>query len=167
MPPPNSDRKSTRLNSSHSQISYAVFCLKKKKAQHDSPGFGPVRGPEDDDPVGFEGGRGPRDAGVVGRRPKAAADGPVEAGVELGGQMRLPSRFWARYTCLCKYITGYWLLRQVVSITDLPALVERLTTDALPAGRTLGAWRALLQAHATLMRRLETDLEKETGLALA
>src|SRR5438270_8720668 len=28
----NSDRKSTRLNSSHSQISYAVFCLKKKSA---------------------------------------------------------------------------------------------------------------------------------------
>src|SRR2546427_5533907 len=27
------DRKSTRLNSSHSQISYAVFCLKKKKNQ--------------------------------------------------------------------------------------------------------------------------------------
>src|SRR5688572_30956883 len=29
--PPRRDRKSTRLNSSHSQISYAVFCLKKKK----------------------------------------------------------------------------------------------------------------------------------------
>src|SRR2546430_8828599 len=29
----NLDRKSTRLNSSHSQISYAVFCLKKKKIQ--------------------------------------------------------------------------------------------------------------------------------------
>src|SRR2546430_13100068 len=28
------DRKSTRLNSSHSQISYAVFCLKKKKQKH-------------------------------------------------------------------------------------------------------------------------------------
>src|SRR2546427_8439658 len=28
---PPGDRKSTRLNSSHSQISYAVFCLKKKK----------------------------------------------------------------------------------------------------------------------------------------
>src|SRR2546430_10313345 len=27
------DRKSTRLNSSHSQISYAVFCLKKKNSQ--------------------------------------------------------------------------------------------------------------------------------------
>src|SRR6202161_3633775 len=28
------DRKSTRLNSSHHSISYAVFCLKKKKTQH-------------------------------------------------------------------------------------------------------------------------------------
>src|SRR2546427_2110845 len=28
------DRKSTRLNSSHSQISYAVFCLKKKKKKY-------------------------------------------------------------------------------------------------------------------------------------
>src|SRR2546430_12263976 len=39
---PGLDRKSTRLNSSHSQISYAVFCLKKKKtvirvnSQHDA-----------------------------------------------------------------------------------------------------------------------------------
>src|SRR5688572_30188870 len=31
--PPGADRKSTRLNSSHSQISYAVFCLKKKTVQ--------------------------------------------------------------------------------------------------------------------------------------
>src|SRR2546430_10640833 len=31
------DRKSTRLNSSHSQISYAVFCLKKKKKRQTSP----------------------------------------------------------------------------------------------------------------------------------
>src|SRR5205085_7405745 len=30
-PSTSTDRKSTRLNSSHSQISYAVFCLKKKK----------------------------------------------------------------------------------------------------------------------------------------
>src|SRR5256886_12584449 len=34
------DRKSTRLNSSHSQISYAVFCLKKKKIQiHTFPDY--------------------------------------------------------------------------------------------------------------------------------
>src|SRR2546427_5649954 len=32
-PRSNLDRKSTRLNSSHSQISYAVFCLKKKKKE--------------------------------------------------------------------------------------------------------------------------------------
>src|SRR5438309_8483630 len=31
-----SDRKSTRLNSSHSSISYAVFCLKKKNAEADA-----------------------------------------------------------------------------------------------------------------------------------
>src|SRR2546427_3244491 len=37
--PATQDRKSTRLNSSHSQISYAVFCLKKKKKhryEHDT-----------------------------------------------------------------------------------------------------------------------------------
>src|SRR2546426_3652707 len=31
---PDTDRKSTRLNSSHLVISYAVFCLKKKKRKH-------------------------------------------------------------------------------------------------------------------------------------
>src|SRR3712207_7207548 len=31
---PAADRKSTRLNSSHANISYAVFCLKKKKNKH-------------------------------------------------------------------------------------------------------------------------------------
>src|SRR2546427_8840449 len=34
------DRKSTRLNSSHSQISYAVFCLKKKKTRGPRPPLG-------------------------------------------------------------------------------------------------------------------------------
>src|SRR5688572_31806239 len=38
------DRKSTRLNSSHSQISYAVFCLKKKKISHKHPAMAkPIR----------------------------------------------------------------------------------------------------------------------------
>src|SRR5438270_10403775 len=36
------DRKSTRLNSSHSQISYAVFCLKKKKIKTDRVGWSGV-----------------------------------------------------------------------------------------------------------------------------
>src|SRR5437667_5709491 len=34
---PTRDRKSTRLNSSHITISYAVFCLKKKKEDSDTP----------------------------------------------------------------------------------------------------------------------------------
>jgi DNA-binding MarR family transcriptional regulator len=46
-------------------------------------------------------------------------------------------------------------------------MVERLVAGEVPNGRGLGAWQALLRAHATLMRQLETDLEKETGLALA
>src|SRR6266496_5505750 len=33
------DRKSTRLNSSHVEISYAVFCLKKKKTENRLPGW--------------------------------------------------------------------------------------------------------------------------------
>src|SRR2546427_1117018 len=37
------DRKSTRLNSSHSQISYAVFCLKKKKKKRDSRARGNLK----------------------------------------------------------------------------------------------------------------------------
>src|SRR2546426_8780123 len=39
------DRKSTRLNSSHLVISYAVFCLKKKKKQHDDPQTAQCIGP--------------------------------------------------------------------------------------------------------------------------
>src|SRR2546430_3102364 len=35
---PKPDRKSTRLNSSHSQISYAVFCLKKKNIKLENTG---------------------------------------------------------------------------------------------------------------------------------
>src|SRR3712207_8653515 len=37
------DRKSTRLNSSHANISYAVFCLKKKKETHDYTRYPPQK----------------------------------------------------------------------------------------------------------------------------
>ena len=55
---------------------------------------------------------------------------------------------------------------QVPSETDVAALLDRLVAEALPGGRGVGAWRALLQAHATLMRQLATDLVQETGLTL-
>src|ERR687898_830082 len=56
---------------------------------------------------------------------------------------------------------------QVPSDTDVADLVDRLVADELPGRRGMDAWRSLLRAHATLMRQLETDLERETGLALA
>src|SRR3989449_5338232 len=41
------DRKSTRLNSSHGYISYAVFCLKKKKNEHENRDIGEYELPRD------------------------------------------------------------------------------------------------------------------------
>jgi len=51
--------------------------------------------------------------------------------------------------------------------TDIAGLLDRLVAAELPERRGLDAWVSLLQAHASLMRRLESDLERETGLALA
>jgi DNA-binding MarR family transcriptional regulator len=51
--------------------------------------------------------------------------------------------------------------------SDTAGLLDRLAAAELPERRGLDAWAALLEAHATLMRRLESDLERETGLALA
>jgi DNA-binding MarR family transcriptional regulator len=56
---------------------------------------------------------------------------------------------------------------QVDSKSDVSQLLDRLVADALPNARGLEAWASLLQAHATLMRRLEVDLAQATGLALA
>jgi DNA-binding MarR family transcriptional regulator len=56
---------------------------------------------------------------------------------------------------------------QVLSNSEVADLLDRLVADQLPGLRGLEAWSALLQAYATLMRQLETDLQKETGLALA
>ena len=56
---------------------------------------------------------------------------------------------------------------QVADEPDLAGLLERIVANEMPAGRGLEAWRALLTAHATLMRQLETDLVREAGLALA
>jgi DNA-binding MarR family transcriptional regulator len=56
---------------------------------------------------------------------------------------------------------------QVLTETDPAAVLDGLVDEQLPGRRGLEAWTSLLQAHATLMRQLETDLVKETGLALA
>jgi len=56
---------------------------------------------------------------------------------------------------------------QADSSADVAALFGRLTEQALPGRRGERAWRALLQAQATLMRQLDTDLWEDTGLRLA
>ncbi|MEA2580007.1 MAG: hypothetical protein QOE83_899 [Actinomycetota bacterium] len=56
---------------------------------------------------------------------------------------------------------------QIDDGTDVAAQFDQLVAAELPGGRGLEAWATLLQAHATLMRRLESDLARETGLALA
>jgi DNA-binding MarR family transcriptional regulator len=55
----------------------------------------------------------------------------------------------------------------VPEATDPADVFARLVEGQVPGGRGLEAWGSLLRAHATLMRRLDTDLEQETGLALA
>ena len=56
---------------------------------------------------------------------------------------------------------------QVESRPNVAGPLAGLIESELPGLRGLEAWQALLRAHATLVRQLERDLEKETGLALA
>jgi len=56
---------------------------------------------------------------------------------------------------------------QVLPGVDVAELFDRLVAEQVPGRRGLDAWRSMLRAHATLLRRLDTDLEQATGLALA
>src|SRR6266516_4254115 len=56
---------------------------------------------------------------------------------------------------------------QIFPENDVAEVFDRLVEEQVPGRRGLEAWRSMLRAHATLMRRLDTDLERETGLALA
>src|SRR5436309_196303 len=56
---------------------------------------------------------------------------------------------------------------QIIPETDVAGFLDRLVEAEVPGRRGFDAWRSLLRAHATLMRRLDTDLERGTGLALA
>jgi DNA-binding MarR family transcriptional regulator len=53
------------------------------------------------------------------------------------------------------------------SAGDVADLFDRLVGESLPGRRGEKAWRALLHAHATLMRQLDTDLREDTGLRLS
>jgi DNA-binding MarR family transcriptional regulator len=56
---------------------------------------------------------------------------------------------------------------QALPEPDAVAHFDRIVATEVPGRRGLQAWSALLRAHATLLRQLETDLESKTGLVLA
>ncbi|TMG35974.1 MAG: winged helix-turn-helix transcriptional regulator [Chloroflexi bacterium] len=56
---------------------------------------------------------------------------------------------------------------QVLSESDVAALLDRLVSSQVPSHQGVEAWASLLRAHASLMRKLNTDLLEETGLGLA
>jgi DNA-binding MarR family transcriptional regulator len=59
------------------------------------------------------------------------------------------------------------VMHQNSSAGGVADLFGRLVGEALPGRHGEEAWRALLQAHATLMRQLDTDLREDTGLRLS
>jgi DNA-binding MarR family transcriptional regulator len=118
--------------------------------------------------VGLSFGRdGPLHAVLVWNGRESASNRSIDIGVDLGRHCSFLPGSVRGYTCRCKYRTLIWLQMQVPVKTDTAELLERLVMDELPNRRGLEAWASLLSAHATLMRRLETDLEEKTGLALA
>jgi DNA-binding MarR family transcriptional regulator len=56
---------------------------------------------------------------------------------------------------------------QILPEIHAAQLFDRLVEAQVPGRRGLAAWRSMLRAHASLMRRLDTDLQRATGLALA
>src|SRR3979409_1286428 len=49
---------------------------------------------------------------------------------------------------------------------NVAPLLDRLVAEAIPNQHGLAAWRALIRAHATLMRQLATDLVEDIGLTV-
>src|SRR5438270_12789264 len=55
---------------------------------------------------------------------------------------------------------------QLPDRANVAPLLDRLVAEAIPNQHGLAAWRALIHAHATLMRQLATDLVNDIGLTL-
>ena len=55
---------------------------------------------------------------------------------------------------------------QLPDRANVAPLLDRLVAEAIPNQHGLAAWRALIHAHATLMRQLATDLVDDIGLTL-
>lgn len=55
---------------------------------------------------------------------------------------------------------------QVPGDPEIAGLIDKLVAEEIPGGRGIGAWLALLRAHATLTRHLAVQLVEDTGLTL-
>src|SRR5437899_12022208 len=55
---------------------------------------------------------------------------------------------------------------QLPDHANVALLLDRLVAEAIPNQHGLAAWRALIHAHATLVRKLATDLVDDIGLTL-
>ena len=55
---------------------------------------------------------------------------------------------------------------QLPAQTNPAPLLDQLVAEAIPNPHGVAAWRALIRAHATLMRQLATDLVNDVGLTL-
>src|SRR5207245_6898946 len=93
------------------------------------------------------------------------AQQPIQVGFEFVDHPQSPSA--SSRILAPASILPLCLHMQVPSEPDAAAHFDRVVAREVPGRRGLQAWSALLRAHATLLRQLETDLESKTGLALA
>src|SRR2546425_10873855 len=92
----------------------------------------------------------------------------IEVELELGAHLPLLSlSALSWYACSRNHFTAIWVHMQILPGTDVADFLDRLVADELPGRRGLEAWRAMMTAHATLIRRRDTELGRPTGLALA
>src|SRR5256885_13264474 len=153
---PSSDRKSTRLNSSHLVISYAVFCLKKKTNQEDSGLLEQLT----------DGGRGD----LVAPRPVILMHGPAGKDIRAGREVcpsgpvhqeNLPRLAVANQEHCRRWLRRHRLAFQVEMSCDLGrqrpvstvtrmrewALGSRARSRLSPPARKASGWRSPRPSH--------------------
>jgi hypothetical protein len=86
---------------------------------------------------------------------------PVFGSRRSSAKLRVAEKLQA--DCLQVQLLSSLLHMQLLPKSDVAAILARLEAAAMPGRRGFDSWRTLLRAHATLMRRLETDLEEKTG----
>src|SRR5207245_1378104 len=95
---------------------------------------------------------------------RTASHGWVRWSLRVGRRMAERRPPWLVATATTLALN--WLRVQLPAQTNVAPLLDRLVAEAIPNQQGLAAWRALIHAHATLMRQLATDLVDDIGLTL-